>query len=439
MNYHLVILAHGVWGNPLHMNYLAEQVGLLKPTDPNEQLVIHKTGSHSGYLTYDGVDVNGKRLADEIVAQAELIGNVTKISIIGYSMGGLMCRYAIGILHHSGFFDKVEPVNFVTFCTPHVGTVNASASLLSRIFNFVAPYVLALTGAQFWLKDKGYNGMPLLVWMANPELKFFKGLASFRNKALYANTINDRRTSWYTTFISRVDPFQLMVNALLSAYNMLYVDSYEPTVIDFNKPITFSPVPKPEKTKRLTVKKFAYKTLVWLKLMARFVVFAPAYALYSLGNAVVQRIRLVFRLRLFRRDLARSLSVLYEEPTKESYIEEKVNDQTDMFIENIFGAVNSASYYDYHHSVRPKDVEKQALKPQLVNLKGKEITGFKLSFNAAQEAIVANLNKLEWRKFPVIIRNTKATHAAVIYRHPDPAFAEGKVVVRHFTEQVFQC
>ena len=35
---------------------------------------------------------------------------VTKISVIGYSLGGLVARYAIGLLYTKGYFDRMEPV-----------------------------------------------------------------------------------------------------------------------------------------------------------------------------------------------------------------------------------------------------------------------------------------------------------------------------------------
>lgn len=43
----------------------------------------------------------------------KLIGegqNIKKLSIVGYSLGGLIARYAIGLLYSKGWFDKLEPV-----------------------------------------------------------------------------------------------------------------------------------------------------------------------------------------------------------------------------------------------------------------------------------------------------------------------------------------
>eukprot|EP00955_Chlamydomonas_euryale_P049473 354264-Chlamydomonas_euryale.AAC.2 len=51
---------------------------------------------------------------------------VTKLSFIGYSLGGLISRYAVGILYARGWLaggsgGGVEPVNFVTVAAPHIG------------------------------------------------------------------------------------------------------------------------------------------------------------------------------------------------------------------------------------------------------------------------------------------------------------------------------
>lgn len=46
---------------------------------------------------------------------------VTRFSITGYSLGGLLARYVIGALYAQKFFDRVEPVNFNTIATPHLG------------------------------------------------------------------------------------------------------------------------------------------------------------------------------------------------------------------------------------------------------------------------------------------------------------------------------
>src|SRR5438874_2246782 len=76
-----------------------------------------KSNSHT--FTYDGIDVCGERLANEILEECEKLQEsnfrITKISVVAYSQGGLTSRYALGVLHSYKFFDKIEPV--VKFCS----------------------------------------------------------------------------------------------------------------------------------------------------------------------------------------------------------------------------------------------------------------------------------------------------------------------------------
>lgn len=41
---------------------------------------------------------------------AEAGNDITKLSVVGYSLGGLIARYAIGLLFHRGIFEKIQPV-----------------------------------------------------------------------------------------------------------------------------------------------------------------------------------------------------------------------------------------------------------------------------------------------------------------------------------------
>ncbi|KAF7583979.1 hypothetical protein FOB63_000051 [Clavispora lusitaniae] len=476
--YHLVILVHGLWGNSSHMAYLAQSLQNAKISDSQEILVVHRTESHSGYLTYDGIGVNGKRVADEITTEKlklEKDGKVVKFSIIGYSMGGLIARYALGILKHDGFFDEVEPVNFVTFCTPHVGAINPSKSLSSRMFNIVAPCILSHTGSEMFLRDKpvvkAKKSLSLLEWMANPASKFYKALESFENRTAYANIINDKRTSWYTTAIDDRDPFNSMINESSEAYSLNYIRGYEPTVIDVTKHFSFNAIEEPN-TSKIDLRSIIFKAFSWCKVLGHLVLVMPIYSLLLFGNYMWQRIQLSQRLKQFAKESSESLNVLYEwindeidggmaklETSKStmsgydsshevsgnylSQFEETVRGETDLLVESIYGAMNNADYHEYNSRVIPPAAIAQGdcpeASPLLSDSTAKETEdNFQLNLTPAQKNIVRHLNALEWKKFPVIIRKTKASHAAVIYRHPDPNFAEGETVVRHFLNEVFR-
>ena len=131
-DYHLVVLVHGLWGNGSHFDYISNSIDTsLKTHDvfqpggklAGEEIVVYTTCLNEGYKTYDGIDVCGLRVAKEIEDQIETLGSVIKFSLVGYSLGGLIARYALGILYKKQLFKKhdIELINFTTFCTPHVG------------------------------------------------------------------------------------------------------------------------------------------------------------------------------------------------------------------------------------------------------------------------------------------------------------------------------
>lgn len=93
---------------------------------------------------------------------------VSKLSVVGYSLGGLVSRYMVGVLHQRKFFEKVTPMNFCTVATPHIGLLRYQ-SFRSRMFAFLGPKLLSRTGEQFYAVDKwSAAGRPLLEVMADP-------------------------------------------------------------------------------------------------------------------------------------------------------------------------------------------------------------------------------------------------------------------------------
>ena len=93
---------------------------------------------------------------------------VTKFSVTGYSLGGLVSRYLIGVLHQRRFFENVTPVNFNTFATPHIG-LPRYPNFFSALANSLGPRLLSRTGEQFFAVDKwSPSGRPLLAVMADP-------------------------------------------------------------------------------------------------------------------------------------------------------------------------------------------------------------------------------------------------------------------------------
>jgi predicted esterase len=100
-----------LWGNPEHLKYVSTT---LSERFPQEKLHVLVAKRNAGSFTYDGIDTGGERVAQEVEGKLEELAesghDIKKISIIGYSLGGLISRYAIGLLFHRGVFDKIQPV-----------------------------------------------------------------------------------------------------------------------------------------------------------------------------------------------------------------------------------------------------------------------------------------------------------------------------------------
>lgn len=111
---------------------------------------------------------------------------VTRFSVMGYSLGGLIARYVIGcaplihlplvdhvhvfhrILHQNKFFEAVTPVNFNTIATPHVG-IPSFPTAQSSIRSFFGRNFMSRTGQQFYCADKwSPNGRTLIEVLGDP-------------------------------------------------------------------------------------------------------------------------------------------------------------------------------------------------------------------------------------------------------------------------------
>lgn len=260
---HLIILTHGLVGTSEHFDYIDETLlNHLTSNYPDKHFRTFKTKSNEKFKTYDGIDLCGSRVADEIIYETARLQQyenlkVTEISIIGYSLGGLITRFAIGILSYKKYFDSITPVNFVTFCSPHVGVLTPGKTLSIKSFNKFVPYLLGNSGKQIFLKDSikfDNKNISLLELMANKNSIFYKGLQQFKYKSLYSNIRSDIRTSWWTSGISYINPFEILdKNQSVkidddgfinfpndSKFELSFVENYGPVLLDVNKPIKFT-------------------------------------------------------------------------------------------------------------------------------------------------------------------------------------------------------
>ncbi|RRT76310.1 hypothetical protein B296_00008032 [Ensete ventricosum] len=159
----------------------------------------------------------GERLADEVISIVANNPGLQKISFVGHSLGGLIARYAISLLyeksiqkrsseengecedHTLGTTSGLEPINFITFATPHLGSrLHKQIPILRGFYTLEKMachtcWILGRTGKHLFLKDKDNGKPPLLVQMVNDygDLRFMSALQSFKRRVAYSNVCFD--------------------------------------------------------------------------------------------------------------------------------------------------------------------------------------------------------------------------------------------------------
>ncbi|KAJ6296036.1 hypothetical protein OIU78_023966 [Salix suchowensis] len=223
---HLVIMVNGIIGSSADWRYAAEQFVKKLP----DKIIVHRSECNHSKLTFDGVDLMGDRLAEEVLEVVRHRPEVRKISFVAHSLGGLVARYAIARLYENlpksalsnlsanslneehtnslhcleqpceARIAGLEPVNFITFATPHLGSRGnkqlpflCGLPFLERRASQTAHLIVGRTGKHLFLTDND-NEMPLLLQMVNDsdELRFISALRAFKRRVVYANANYDR-------------------------------------------------------------------------------------------------------------------------------------------------------------------------------------------------------------------------------------------------------
>lgn len=233
---HLVIMVNGLIGSAADWRYAAGQFVNKLP----DKVIVHRSECNSSRLTFDGVDTMGERLAEEVLAVIRRRPEVQKISFVAHSLGGLVARYAIGRLFdhipkyessgapesfsakeqkqhieqfHHARIAGLEPVNFITVATPHLGSrgnkqfpVLCGLPFLERRASQTAHLVAGRSGKHLFLTDDDNDGKPpLLLRMVTDsgDLKFISALRAFKRRVAYANVNYDHMVGWRTSSIRR--------------------------------------------------------------------------------------------------------------------------------------------------------------------------------------------------------------------------------------------
>ncbi|KAI0402240.1 putative serine esterase-domain-containing protein [Xylaria palmicola] len=423
---HLCVLVHGLWGNPDHMNQVAKAI---RDAYPRDQLHLLLAKRNSGNFTYDGVELGGERVCVEIEEEIETIrrrgGHVTKLSIVGYSLGGLVARYAVGLLYAKGVLDKVEPVNFTTFATPHLGVRAPLRGWYDHIWNRLGARILSESGRQLFIVDKFRDtGRPLLSILADPDSIFITGLKKFKRRTLYSNIVNDRTVVHYTSMITKTDPYTDLTKVKVNS-----VGGYEDVVLDHMNPV--SPLQPSGPTS--TIGSMAAGGLTYVKngpYVLALTIFLPLGITAFLLNSVVQTVRSSRRIQLHENGQAGIQIEKYRVPlwirefqdTVEDVYENLNNSQKQSYL-----TASDEEGYDTPlelTEVGTADLESQTRLPSL-------------ALAPCQFDMITALDGVGWRKYPVWIHKVRHSHAAIIVRTDKPSFSEGLLVLKHWLKEEF--
>ena len=407
---------------------------------------------NAGSFTYDGIEVGAERCAKEIEDTLDELARegykITKLSIAGYSMGGLVARYAIGLLNHKGWFEKIRPVNFTTFATPHLGVRTPLIGFRNQLWNVLGARTLSISGQQLFIIDKfRETGRPLLGVMADPDSIFIRALAKFEKRSLYTNIVNDRSAVYYTTGISRVDPYN-QINKL----DLHYLKSYEPNVLDPDEPYTS----RKDQELPSFYSRLAGDSQTFVKRAPLFLALAvviPIATVAFLINAAVQTVRSRRRIQLHETDSERHGFSGYRIPIM-------VNDVRQA-VEDAFENANAAQGQEYlpegseemaetgnepQHAHRDSssnslaESEKSEMPPLLKSTShaDRHPEFPTLALTSEQFGMIKALDDVGFRKYPVHIHKTSHSHAAIVARNTRPSLQEGKVVIQHWLKEEFK-
>ncbi|CDO91759.1 unnamed protein product [Kluyveromyces dobzhanskii CBS 2104] len=211
---HLFILVHGLWGNHSHMDSINEMMS--KTLDNFDDIVCFKPKNSGHMNSLHGLTVVSYNVLEEINSFVVEYGveKFDRVSLIGYSMGGLVARFVIGkmVTQCKEIFEHMQPTIFVTFATPHLG-VNfyqpqdktrrtVSKRVLSSVLSVLGKTILGRSGSDIFISNRKDR---VLVDLSQGE--YLYGLSKFEHRICIANVKNDRTVAFYTSCITNSDPF----------------------------------------------------------------------------------------------------------------------------------------------------------------------------------------------------------------------------------------
>lgn len=476
-NKHLVVLIHGLWGSFKHMNSMKsvfnEKFGKIHRTDNDlnntERTIFFAPIQNTLFKTFDGIEIIGYRTLVELCHFVEKFhkqnrdSKITKISIVGYSLGGLVARFVIGkcFTEYKDIFKDIKPFIFITIASPHLGIQFYDKSkfnswILNPLKRFLGSTFLGKSGRELFIIDSG-SREPMLVRLCQNE--YFYALSLFQHRILIANVKNDRTVAFYTAFITDRDPFIESGNTLRYFFecNIPAEDSYNgailPRIVDLNK-LNFKDKAPIKDEKILIQQWFVYKIIVPIIV----IIFIPIAVVINMCGSLYSYIGTLKYRKLSTKDKQLSAfvkekialsdtihdfvgdtcdSIINESAQKKKYINANEDDLAPHKSQNTFilhgededdseddGNTTISSDLQFLSKKVPymtaNDVEmwRKFIDKYSHNMDPSEEwlkTFHKLPIDENRRKILRNLSKVDWIRVPIYVKSINA-HGGVIAR-----------------------
>lgn len=446
---HLFVLIHGLWGNYKHMDSLLKSFNKYLP---NDEFVYFTPTQNARFKTLDGIEIVGYRTLIELCQFINYYNNknldskLTKISILGYSMGGLIARFIIGKMSTDckDFFKNLTPYLFITLATPHLGVnfYNPSSpikSILYKTLKFLGSHFIGKSGSELFIKD---GNDPILKKLSQGP--YFDQLSQFKYRVVLANTKNDRTVAFYTSFITNIDPFIQYHRKLKLYFDKNIPGNYTkgiPNIIDMDALIP-GQLHHPTLQQNASKWKLIYIIPLFTLLFTIFIpigftlnICATIYSYFAtreytrmiqsdeLPNHIQQKLTETDRLKDAILDTYNSIYDEFEDTTSDN-LEDTPEDnmikhsiRKDGLSSSIISRDSSYTETNEISNNTNSDIMwEEFIRKYSNNWIGKNSENFDaLPFDSNRKTIVNNLDRLDWIRIPVYIKAQNA-HAGIVAR-----------------------
>jgi hypothetical protein len=213
---HLVIMQNGLHG--WSSSFAKIKSMFLDKFDSEYDVVISNVNDFR--LSRQGTKCCGNRLAQfvqNIISKSPT--TYKKISFVSHSFGGIIVRYAIGVLYTQKVFDIIQPILYVSIASPHVGVTTSN-----KFIKLCASHMCGQTGKELMLLDSN----KILETLSDPTKCFVIALALFKKRIAYGNASKDFQVPFETACIYPFKVFkQSNSTSIYKEIGELYISNNE--------------------------------------------------------------------------------------------------------------------------------------------------------------------------------------------------------------------